>query len=77
MVCPVKNGDHVLVSHAEFVARRHRLLRVIDALTRLIDDDPATSPLQGHAIEQDTPTAGSPRVEKAHCPRPLAFPTGC
>jgi hypothetical protein len=67
--------DHVLVSHVEFVARRHRRLRVTEEFQRLADS---------HANESDcqAPPCGAELGEpectpvrgRARRPGPLAFP---
>jgi hypothetical protein len=74
MACPVEDDDHAFVSHAEFVARRHRRLRVTEAFKRLVDDDPSASPVVEPGIERDAPTAGSPQADKDEHAPPLAFP---
>jgi len=67
---------HVLVSHADFVARRHRRLRVIEEFHRLADDRADESDGQAHPGEADLDeSACTPRRVRSRRPEPLASPT--
>jgi hypothetical protein len=72
----MNDGDgQILVSHAEFVARRHRRLRVIEEFHRLTDDHSNESDCQAHPLDLDL---GEPECTplrlRARRPVPLAFP---
>lgn len=77
--------DHVVVSHAEFVARRHRRLRVIEELQRQTEAAPNESDCQADPPAKPDPRdPRDPDVGEQDCtplqrraarrPVPLAFP---